>query len=136
MVFIEIIIVGLFFLLIYFWFKNKLWQMKFEQRIKDWQVKNEKIIREDAILRSARTLSGKTLERLIPFLDRFPYDPHDIRWIGDPIDLVIFNSHSKDNSNNIIFCEVKSGNSKLTKRQSDIKKLIENKRVEWLEFRT
>ena len=135
MVFFELIIVGLLAVAAYFWFKSKMWQFKFEQRVKEWVQVEEKKVREDAILRSARTLSGKTLERLIPFLDRFPYDPHDIRWLGDPIDLVIFDGHSKDSFNDIVFCEVKSGGSKLTKRQSDIKKLIENKRVKWLEFR-
>jgi len=135
MVFVEIIAVILFVAVIYLWFKNRLWKIKFEQRIKDWIIKEEKRIRQDAIFRSARTLSGKTLEKLIPFLERFPHDPHDIRWLGDPIDLIIFDGHSKDDLNQIVFCEVKSGESRLTKIQNRIKQLVENKRVKWLEFR-
>ncbi len=130
-----ILIVGLFVSVIYLWFKNREWNIKFEQKIKEWLEKEEKSIREDAIARSARTLSGKTLEKLVPFLERFPYDAHDIRWLGDPIDLVIFDGQSKDKLEQIVFCEVKSGESKLTKIQNRIKELVERKKVKWEEFR-
>ncbi len=131
----EIVSIILFFIVVYLWFKNRLWKIKFEQKINEWIEREEKRIRKDAILRSARTLSGKTLEKLIPFLERFPYNPHDIRWLGDPIDLIIFDGHSKENLNQIVFCEVKSGKSKLTGVQNKIKKLVEDKKVKWLEFR-
>lgn len=132
----EIIIIAiLIVILFYFYFKNREWRIKFEQKIKEWKEQEEKKIREDAILRSARTLSGKTLEKLVPFLENFPYDPHDIRWLGDPIDLVVFDGISSENLNKIVFCEVKSGEGKLTKEQNKIKELIENRRVEWKEYR-
>lgn len=137
---LEIIVVVLLISVFYFWYKNREWEFKFEQRVRDWMQKEERAVREDAILRSSRTLSGKTLEKLVPFLDEFPYDPHDIRWLGDPIDLVIFDglSSSKtsgENIKSIVLCEVKSGDSTLTKTQSRIKKLVEDKKVFWDEFR-
>ena len=135
MVFLYVLIAILFVVVIYLWFKNREWSIKFEHKIKEWLEKEEERIRKDAIGRSARTLSGKTLEKLVPFLDRFPYDAHDIRWLGDPIDLVIFDGRSKDNPEQIVFCEVKSGESKLTKDQNKIKELVENKKVKWEEFR-
>ena len=108
----------------------------FEQRIKDWLEKEEGRIRKDAIERSARTLSGKALEKLIPFLDKFPYNPHDLRWLGDPVDFIIFDGYSSEKlPNQIVFCEVKSGGSNLTKIQNEIKELIEKKKVKWFEFR-
>ena len=132
---LEALLLILSFLVIYFWFKNKMWQVKFEQRIKDWAEKREKTIREDAISRSARSLSGKSLEKLVPFLERFPYDPHDVRWLGDPIDLVIFDGKSEDKVKQVVFCEVKSGESRLTDVQKEVKDAIEKKRVKWDEFR-
>ncbi len=121
---------------IYLWFKNREWQIKFEQKVKDWLQEEERRIREDAINRSARTLSGKALEKLVPFLEDFPYDPHDIRWLGDPIDLVVFDGYSsKGEPEQIVFCEVKSGESKLSKMQKKIKDLVEKKKVKWHEFR-
>lgn len=135
MVFLEIILVILFLMVIYFYFKNREWKIKFEQKVKEWKEQEEKRIREDAIVRSARVLSGKTLEKLVPFLEKFPHDPHDVRWLGNPIDLVIFDGCSSQNPNQIVFCELKSGDSKLTKTQKRIKELIEAKKIKWEEFR-
>ena len=137
MVFEFIVLVSVLLIIsIYLLIKNVQWKLKFEQRFKDWIEKEEQRIRQDAITRSARTLSGKTLEKLVPFLDRFPYDPHDVRWLGDPIDLVIFDGYSsKGTPEQIVFCEVKSGESKLSKIQTKIKELVESKRIKWLEFK-
>ena len=104
MVFFESLSLILSLILIYFYFKNREWHLKFEQRIKEFLEKEEEKIRQDAIERSARTLSGKTLEKFLPFLKEFPYNSHDIRWLGDPIDLVIFDGYSENEEiNKIIF---------------------------------
>jgi predicted Holliday junction resolvase-like endonuclease len=132
---LEILVLILSFITAYLWFRNKMWQVKFDQKVREWIDKYEKATRQDAISKSARVLSGKSLEKLIPFLDRFPYDPHDVRWLGDPIDLVIFDGKSEDNLRQVVFCEVKSGDSKLTKTQRDVKDAVENKKVKWAEFR-
>lgn len=133
--FYEFVILVLVSLAIYLWFKNREWKIKFEHRVEEFLKLQEQRIRRDAIERSARTLSGKTLEKLVPFLEDFPYDAHDIRWLGDPIDLVVFDGYSSGNPDKIVFCEVKSGESRLTTGQRKIKELIESKRVDWKEFR-
>ncbi len=121
---------------IFFFFKNREWKIKFDQKIKEFLDQKEKDIREDAIQRSARVLSGKTLEKLVPFLKEFKYNSHDIRWLGDPIDFVIFDGYSENGEiNKIVFCEVKSGESKLTSIQTQIKEAVENKKISWDEFR-
>jgi len=131
---------ALFAVAIYLFFKNRELKMKFEKEVEDFIEVREQEIREDAIARSARTLSGKTLERFIPFLEDFPYDPHDVRWLGDPVDLVIFDGYSKnkesgDDIKQIVFCEVKSGQSKLSGIQKRLKSLVEQKKVKWEEFK-
>lgn len=133
---LELLVTGLLMVVIFLLVKYINLKANFDHKLKDWISNEEKKVREDAILRSSRTLSGKTLERLIPFLENFEYDPHDIRWMGDPIDFVIFDgSSSEDGPKQIVFCEVKSGDSKLTKKQNRIKELIENKKVKWYEFK-
>ncbi|MBI2545425.1 MAG: hypothetical protein HYW22_02420 [Candidatus Aenigmarchaeota archaeon] len=131
-IFLAITVLALFVIVV----KYVQLRMSFDQKIKEWISTYDKSSREDAILRSSRTLSGKTLERLIPFLKDFEYDPHDIRWMGDPIDFVIFDGNSSEHGpKQIVFCEVKSGDSKLSKDQNRIKELIENRKVKWYEFK-
>lgn len=72
---------------------------------------------------------GKTFEQFIPLIESYPYDKSKFRFIGSPIDGIQF---EKDK---IIFVEFKTGESKLTEEQKRIRELIENKKVEFLEFR-
>lgn len=129
-----VIVFGLVLLVFYLFFKNREWKIRFNQKIEEFLGEKEASIREDAIKRSARTLSGKTLEKLVPFLEGFPYDPHDIRWLGDPIDLVIFDGYSKQEPKQIVICDVKSGEGKLTEGQKKIKELVKDKKIIWEEF--
>jgi predicted Holliday junction resolvase-like endonuclease len=122
-------------LLAYFVIKNIKLKIEFEQKVKEAIEKREKEIKEEAIKRSARVLAGKTLEKLIPFLEKFPHNPQDARWIGDPIDFVIFDGLSSGEPSKITFCEIKSGEGKLTKQQEKIREIVKRKKVEWSEFR-
>ncbi|MEM7816327.1 MAG: Holliday junction resolvase-like protein [Candidatus Aenigmatarchaeota archaeon] len=72
---------------------------------------------------------GKALEQFIPFIESYPFDKTRFRFIGSPIDGIQFEDDK------IIFVEFKTGDAKLTEEQKKIKELIENKRVEFLEFR-
>lgn len=135
MVFLEIFVAVLFIALMILLVKYIKIKMSFEQKIKEWIEAEEKRIREDAIARSSRILSGKALEKLIPFLEKFPFNAHDLRWLGDPIDFIIFDGNSANDPKQIVFCEVKSGKSSLSKTQNKIKDLVENKKVKWYEFK-
>lgn len=131
------LIVILSIIVVYLLIQNLRWKFDFDHKVKESIEMEEERIRQDAIQRSARVLSGKTLEKLVPFLDRFPYNPHDVRWLGDPVDLVIFDGYSSRGSpTQVVFCEVKSGESKLSNVQKKIRDLIQSKRVTWFEFRS
>lgn len=124
--------------IVYLLVKNHEWKFKFEQRVKDFLEEHETIIRRDAITRSARTLSGKTLEKLVPFLEKFGHNPHDVRWLGDPVDLVVFDGYSasgRKDVDRITFVEVKSGDSDLQAGQKKIRDAIRRRDVAWEEFR-
>lgn len=123
---------------VYLFVSRRELQIRFEQRVDQRLSEIEEEVRKDAISRSARTLSGKALEKMVPFLDRFGHDPHDVRWVGDPVDLVVFDGYSKSGRrevDSITFVEVKSGSSDLSRGQGRIKRAVEKKRVFWEEFR-
>ena len=72
---------------------------------------------------SLSTKYGKITEQFLPLLDVFPYDPSGFRFIGSPIDGIQFEE------NKIIFYEFKSGSSRLTSKQNQIKNIIEEGNV-------
>ena len=72
---------------------------------------------------------GQITEHIVPFLDAFPYNPKRAQFLGSPIDFVVFESDE------IIFVEVKTGRSRLTKGQKHIKNLVEHKKVNWKTIR-
>ncbi len=47
-------------------------------------------IRETAIKQSRAVLSGQFSEQLAPYLPGFPYKPTEARFIGKPIDFIVF----------------------------------------------
>jgi len=79
--------------------------------------------------RSNETKHGKIFENLIPFSSSFPFDPAKFKFIGDPVDGVVFDDDI------ITFVEIKMNKSNLSSKQRKIKELIKNKRVEWFEIR-
>ena len=72
---------------------------------------------------------GKMAEHFIPFSQKFPYSPNQFRFIGNPVDGVVFGDQK------IVFVEFKTASSQLNGNQKKVKKLVEDKKVEWLEFR-
>ena len=72
---------------------------------------------------------GQVTEQLVPFLEQFKHDPKKATFLGQPIDYVIFEEDE------IVFVEVKSGNSRLTSKQRHIKKLVKNGKVRWEEIK-
>jgi len=131
----ELISLILLFVVIYLLYKNLEWKFKFEERVRKYIEEKEEEIRKDAIERSSKILSGKALEKLIPFLKNFNHSPHDVRWIGDPVDLVVFDGSSDGNPQKITFVEIKSGKSELTEKQKKIKQIIKEGKVSWEEVK-
>jgi len=97
-----------------------------------WQENEEKNIREDAIKRSNSVIKGKITEHFLPFLECFPFNPRDARFIGTPVDLVVFDGLSDGECRQVIFLEVKSGHSvRLSGREQTVRECIRQKRVEY-----
>ena len=92
--------------------------------------------RKDAVNRSRAVLSGQMLEQVAPFLPNFPCNPADVRFVGKPIDFVAFPG-AVDNKpiSEILFIEVKSGNSVLSEREKEIKNAVLKGKVRYVEYR-
>ena len=80
---------------------------------------------------SRATIKGQTLEHLVPWMAQFDYNPTDAKFLGAPIDMVIFDGLFKGNLEKIVFLEIKTGKSALTSRERQIKKIIQNGNVEF-----
>ena len=68
---------------------------------------------------------GQIAEQFVPFIENFPYDPKRARFIGSPIDLMVFGDDE------IVFLEIKTGKSRLNANQTRIKKQIEENKIKW-----
>ncbi len=94
--------------------------------------------RKDAVMRSRAVLKGHFSEQLAPYFPNFPYNPGECKFIGKPVDFICFSGlddKEKGKIDEIVFVEVKSGNSKLTRFEKEIKEAIEDKRVKFEEYR-
>ncbi len=91
--------------------------------------------RKDAILKSRAILGGQFSEQLAPFLPDFEYLPTECRFVGKPIDLIVFKGMDNKDINEVVFVEIKSGNAKLSPVEKKLKETIKNKKVRWEEYR-
>ena len=91
--------------------------------------------RKDAVLRSRAVLSGHFSEQLAPYLPDFKYAPNECRFLGKPIDLLVFKGMDKKEIDEVVFVEIKSGNAKLSPIERNLKKAIQEKKIRWEEYR-
>jgi predicted Holliday junction resolvase-like endonuclease len=93
------------------------------------------MIREDAVQRSRAITAGKVHEQVVPYLPGFPYNPKDVRFLGSPVDLVVFDGLADGRVERIVFLEVKTGGADLTSRERSVRDAVQAREVEWLEVR-
>ncbi len=91
--------------------------------------------REDATKRSRAVLSGQMSEQIAPYLPDFPYSPTEVRFIGKPVDFIVFKGMDEKNIDEVIFLEMKTGKSTLNSQEKKLKETIQNKKVSWKEYR-
>jgi predicted Holliday junction resolvase-like endonuclease len=98
---------------------------------------NEAESRQDFQTRSRSVMKGKISEQLAPFLPDFPVDlkASEAKFIGQPIDFLIFKGMDDQNIAEVVFVEIKSGNSQLNPIQRKVRDAINEKRVRWHEYR-
>jgi predicted Holliday junction resolvase-like endonuclease len=111
-------------------FQTKFSQMELQQRSEIDKA------REQSVSQSRSTLNGQMAEKMAPLLHGFNYDPADSKFIGDPIDFVVFHGLAKARSTagdtdqiEVVLIDVKYGKSNLNKYQRAIAGAISDGRV-------
>ncbi len=79
--------------------------------------------------KSSEVRLGQIGEHIAPFLHDWPWESKDFRFLGNPIDGIQFNE------NEVIFVEIKTGKSQLSKNQRVIRDLIKEGKIRWAVFR-
>ncbi len=123
------------------WREKEFESLRIEQRsiarreavteLDQWKIEYEAFIRQDAIERSRAVIVGKVTEHLVPHMPIFPYNPKDARFIGSPVDLIVFDGADEGMVRDVIFLEIKTGSSALSVRQKQIRDAVEAGRVLW-----
>jgi predicted Holliday junction resolvase-like endonuclease len=100
-----------------------------------WKLRYSAAIRENAVQRSLAVTAGKVHEQLVPYLPEFGFNPKDARFLGSPVDLVVFDGLAAGDVKRVVFLEVKTGGSPLTTRERQVRAVIDAREVVWAELR-
>ncbi len=98
-----------------------------------WESQIE-AIRQDAIKRSRAVLGGQFSEQLAPYLPDFPFSPTECRFIGKPVDFIVFKGMDGKAIEEVVFVEVKSGKSTLSSQERALREAVKSGRVLWYEY--
>lgn len=98
--------------------------------------------RNDAVKRSRAVIGGQVTEQLAPLFPDFPARYDEVKFIGKPVDFIAFKGleESYDNGekchvDEVLFIEVKTGNSALSTRERAIKQAVDEGRVRYVLWR-
>ena len=98
----------------------------YRQRVEELESRLREVTSQK---QSLSTTYGRITEQFAPFMASYPHDPRNFRFIGSPVDGIQFED------DRIVFVEIKANSSRLSPAQEKWRRLVEEGRVEWLEFR-
>ena len=129
-------IIGLIVAYLFFRQKISVIEDRAKNDLERWKIECTQDIRKDSVNRSRSTLKGRISEQMAPLLPEFPFAPADARFIGNPIDFVVFDGYTrakdeKGDAISVVLVEVKKGKGRLTREETLIKKAVEEGRVSW-----
>jgi predicted Holliday junction resolvase-like endonuclease len=97
-----------------------------KKETKDWRNKYDVVLSQK---KSSEVRLGKIGENLAPFTNAWPYAAENFIFIGREIDGLLIND------NEIIFIEIKTGKSKLSRAQKNVRNLVKSGKVYFESFR-
>ena len=74
-------------------------------------------------------VKGKVWEQIAPYLPEFEYNPADARFIGDPVDYVVFDGMGGGGEIKVVIIDVKTGKAQLNANQRRIRDAVKKGRV-------
>lgn len=105
--------------------------MKFKMMDLERDLNTEKKKFKDLIRqkKSSEVRVGLIGEQIAPFLDAWPFDTKNFKFMGAPIDGISFEPDG------VVLIEIKTGKAKLSTKQRQIKKQVKEGKVKFMEFR-
>ena len=89
------------------------------------------VIRARALTGSRAALRGRIVEQMAPVLADWPYEPSDARFLGSPVDYVVFDGAADGDEIEVVLVEVKSGRARLTDMEVRVRDAVEAGRVRY-----
>lgn len=103
------------------------------------QIRTE---RNDAVKRSRAVIGGQVTEQLAPLFPDFPARYDEVKFLGKPVDFIAFKGLEESAEgtgkcyvDEVLFIEVKTGNSALSTRERAIKQAVDEGRVRYVVWR-
>lgn len=83
--------------------------------------------RRDAARRSRGVRGGKAAEQIAPLLGEFAdrFDPADARFLGAPVDFVVFDGLAEGALREVVLVEVKTGGGRLNSNERQVRDAVE-----------
>ena len=100
-----------------------------------WKVRYTRAVRRDAVKRSLAVTVGTVHEQIVPWLPDFHFNPKDARFLGTPVDFIVFDGLDEGDVRRVVFVEIKTGGSELSARERRVRDAVRDGRVVWVEHR-
>ncbi|ENV74139.1 hypothetical protein F946_00173 [Acinetobacter johnsonii ANC 3681] len=112
---------------------------EYERYIAELELEHQQTLaqaQKRSVNTSRAVLKGKMAEQLAPIMPQFEYLPSDAKFLGDPVDYVVFDGYTdlrdgegRPEDIEIVLIDIKSGGARLTKGQVAIAQAIQAGRV-------
>jgi predicted Holliday junction resolvase-like endonuclease len=112
---------------------------EYERYIAELELEHQQALaqaQKRSVNTSRAVLKGKMAEQLAPIMPQFEYLPSDAKFLGDPVDYVVFDGYTdlrdgegRPEDIEIVLLDIKSGGARLTKGQVAIAQAIQAGRV-------
>ena len=112
---------------------------EYEQYMSELELEHQQALaqaQKRSVNTSRAVLKGKMAEQLAPIMPEFRYLPSDAKFLGDPVDYVVFDGYTdfRDGEGRaedieVILMDIKSGGARLTKGQQAIAQAVQEGRL-------
>ncbi|WP_173911701.1 Holliday junction resolvase-like protein [Acinetobacter sp. Marseille-Q1618] len=112
---------------------------EYERYIAELELEHQQALvaaKKRSVNTSRAVLKGKMAEQLAPIMPQFQYLPNDAKFLGDPIDYIVFDGYTEFRDDGgaaegieIVLIDIKSGGARLSKGQQAIAQAIREGRV-------
>jgi predicted Holliday junction resolvase-like endonuclease len=86
----------------------------------------------ESATKSRAVLRGQFAERLFPLMTECPYAAIDMIFLGRPFDYLVLQGYQHGAIEEVVFVEIKTGQSSLSSIQRSLRDCIESGRVRWV----